>query len=348
MPLTPDTMELEIRQLLQDLGDPDLVADALLKRSEQVELTPEDQKSIAAFLFEGGYYPSLMMFLTKDLTRSTILWNFLGEGVGAVTSRLDPELIKALEEGAKEKNALSELCWTGGMDGYIKTAENYRQQGRDLRIQGFLDRRRKLLDDIDFLKSQNLLDRERSLLEELAHVFPQEKAQDTLFADWKERKSFDVLGRKPSRPVYKKVIETPHSPEIREALEMIHASCLEVLEDTPDMAMDFCMMMLWFEDFERATYFLLRTPHSPARNWFQVELLLRQRKAVEALGLITETELITASDPETPFVAAYYRAQALWQMEQKDRAVHILEGLIDSRPQYRLASSLLSVWRGLR
>src|SRR5690606_30020977 len=83
-----------------------------------------------------------------------------------------------------------------------------------------------------------------------------------------------------------------------------------------------------------------------ALAWLRLEALLGCRRFIELLTELTNMEMALSHEPETFFATAYLRAQAFWGLGQKHNAIEVLEGLLASRPHYRAASSLLTLWSG--
>ena len=79
-------------------------------------------------------------------------------------------------------------------------------------------------------------------------------------------------------------------------------------------------------------------------RWLKLELLLCNRRFVEALDLALELEIAEADDPETTFAINYIRAQAFWGLGQKDQALALIESLSRVRPNYRSIHSLKHKW----
>ena len=78
------------------------------------------------------------------------------------------------------------------------------------------------------------------------------------------------------------------------------------------------------------------------RDWLLVQTLIIKRRFVEVLTLLQKIEISYSSDPETPFAANYYRAQAMIGLGQKEQAIVILQSLLNVRPNYRSTKSILN------
>ena len=99
------------------------------------------------------------------------------------------------------------------------------------------------------------------------------------------------------------------------------------------------------DQFEDSLHILsFSNDESEAFLWFRLEALLKARHFVEVLHEITHIELQFAHEPETFFATAYLRAQAYWGLGQKHSAMEVMDSVLVSRPHYRAASALLSLW----
>ena len=111
-------------------------------------------------------------------------------------------------------------------------------------------------------------------------------------------------------------------------------------------AFDFAIAAFTLESFDDALEILSYAEETTPLLLFRMEVLVRCRRFVELLNEISKMELAFSHEPETFFATAYLRAQALWGLGQKHSAIEVLESLMASRPHYRAASALISMWSG--
>ena len=104
--------------------------------------------------------------------------------------------------------------------------------------------------------------------------------------------------------------------------------------------------LYFIELYHEALQVIRRAPESSAKDWFYLELLLRCGRYLECLDEVNQIELKYSADPESTFAATYIRAQALWGLGQTGSAIELLRSIVDIRPSYRSAHSLLNEWAG--
>ena len=81
------------------------------------------------------------------------------------------------------------------------------------------------------------------------------------------------------------------------------------------------------------------------RDWLHLDLLIYTRKFAESLSFIQDLDLKYHDDPLFYSTKIYYIAQCFWGLGDKNKAIELMENLIEIKPDYRLASSLLKEWR---
>ncbi|MNL11546.1 hypothetical protein D3C87_1323860 [compost metagenome] len=136
----------------------------------------------------------------------------------------------------------------------------------------------------------------------------------------------------------------PTDPELNKILSALHDSLIEAAAENPELAADLAIAAVMFEMPETALKVLEFAEADASMIWLRMEVLLMARHFIELLNEISKTEVMFAHEPETFFATAYLRAQAFWGLGQKHTAIEVMEGLLISRPHYRAASALLSVW----
>ena len=106
------------------------------------------------------------------------------------------------------------------------------------------------------------------------------------------------------------------------------------------------LFFYFLEAYDQAFEILHLAPDTPEKNWLTLELLIQCRRFVECLAAVDQVELSYAEDPESTFGAAYVRARALRGLGQTSLALEILQGIVNVRPNYRSAQTLIHEWAG--
>lgn len=355
------SLELEIQALLIHYGQPDLAADALLKKYENEKLSLAEFESLAAFFLKSGFSATLTDFILKKLdSPQSVPWGHFVEALFQSSVAIEPEIKQALIEGSESQRQLSHLARSHQLDHFEE--EIVRQ--RELRRKALKDQQQKIYDDyfqqLDVLKSQQLHQDEEKLLQKMAQLFPRDGGVEKAWRDLRERRAMDFISKQVPKdqrvpPVY---YHEPRDPQVQLMLDQIEQVMGDLLaqesEDSFWLAVDFAVSQLMWDNEEGAIHLLdqvlERLQKSTLQNtvptdWLRAEILLRGRKFVSLLDHLTWLETAYANDPETVFSVQYLRAQALWGLNQKFTAIEIIEGLLQARPDYRTAHALLDAWK---
>jgi hypothetical protein len=343
------SMELVIQKLLLQNSQLDLIADQLFRQFDNQSLSLEDLEVLAQFFLSCGYTASLARFLAKKLDEgsSPIPWPHFVETLLLSQEQLEPEIKKALIEGAAAHGQLQSLCRTKKLDHYSPALEDSRRGRRRLIWDRHLKDRRDLLQKFDMIRSQGLWQEEEKILEQLLVLHPRDEDMRNKKADFRQRRALDVMSFKQNTKVRARLpnlgFEEFTSAEI-EILDALTASQKMATPTHPHLIEDFAVFHLMIEAPDRALEFSAQS-QTVAGDWLHAEGLLRSRKFVDLLDFLAFLEAHHGEDPETVFGVIYLRAQALWGLEHRFSAIELIEGLLSVRPQYRSAISLLEQWK---
>lgn len=342
------SFEIEIQALLGHYQTADLAADALIKKYERKKLSLSEFETLATFLLYCGFYATLTdLILRKIGDGSQIPWGHFVEALFLSCDEIDEEIKESLLEGAEESNQFADLSRSHFLDSY----ETALPKQRELRRKNFLTRIEKrkleLLQELEVLKSQGLHQEEERILQYLSKCFPGDSTLYELRSDLRQRLALEFMSKRASKPRQEIFFPNfePRSPEDEAVLAEIEKSMFEALQGAQDLATDFALAHLLWENHEAALRLLEEAPDSAQKDWLRAEALLRGRRFVELLNELLILEDKYSSDAETVFAVHYLRAQALWGLEQKHLAIEILEGMVETRPHYRAAVSLLREWK---
>lgn len=343
------TIEIEIQALLSHFGQSDLAADALLKKYSNEKLNLAAFEALATFLLHCGFYATLTDFVVQKLSSSqqVIPWGHFAEALFLSSAAVDADIKTAVVEGAEEQLLLSHLSRTHNLDHFEEELVRQRQ----LRRQSFIEKqdlvKKDLLNQLEVMRSQGLFQDEERVLEKLSKLFPDDPEIIQNAKTLKEKLALDFITKKPPQPRHKPLIffHEPKDPKSVEILTNIEKAMDTVLKNNPQLASDFAVAQLQWDNEDAAFRLTQKSDSTRELDWLKAEILLQARLFVQLLDHLTWLETAYADDPETVFSIQYLRAQALWGLNQKDTAIEILEGLIQTRPEYRAAHSLLDEWK---
>lgn len=342
-------IELEIQNLLKEYSDLNVIAEKLLSliESEPEYLTSENITAVFRFLLNAKLPSKIVQFTITYLENSSvpIPWPYFIEALDSIRNNLDEDTIKALNEGISKLQAELEASRSQKLDDVIPGMREWRSQRRLKIQQEYLNKKRDLIDELITFRTQRLVEEEKNLLKKLQKLYPGDPEVKKELDEHKQRYALEILQKRVPkvRSLRFDDLNTPDF-EVEKVRQNLLSSIKEEALKNPDLAVDLAILAFMIDNFEEALEIIQNCENTPTVLWLRAELLLRSKKYLELLGEITRIELHFSYDPETFFATAYYRAQALWGLGQKDMAREVLEGLIISRPHYRAATALLSIW----
>lgn len=342
-------IELEIYALLNELGDPALVADKLIQNLEASEdtLTPENLEGLSAFLWHCGFHATLLDFVLRHLDDENfpIPWAYFLGAIHTVNPNLDEETRTALKEGILTLEAQGEAGRAKAVE-ELFPGVSWRQDRKYNIHKDHLRQKKNYLDQLVTLRTQQLYEQEKNLLGFLQNLYPGDEEVLKELSEHKQRYALEILARRTPLARSYTIEESPLPPDQRQALEEILKAMKAEVQSAPELAYDFAIAAWMLDAYPEALELLDLAPESDGKNWFRLELLLLNRLFLELLQDLARVELYYAAEPDTFFATAYLRAQAMWGLGQRHIAIEVLESLLSAQPHYRAGSSLLAIWRG--
>ncbi|MGZ3774679.1 MAG: hypothetical protein ACXVCY_12690 [Pseudobdellovibrionaceae bacterium] len=344
-------VELEIQNLLNEEQDLALVCDRLTENLESSAdlLTLDNVNSLARFIINSKQPLKLIHFVLRHIDNENfpIPWPYFLEALGHFSSELDEKCLQALTEGIQEDGAETEAARSSKLNKFIPSLGEWRSN-RNYKIhKDYLNNKHVLLEQLVTLRTQQLYEQEKSLLSRLQKLYPGDEDIRNEINEHKQRYALEILQRRSPKAKSLKLEDlAPVNLEVEKARSALMLSLHDHVKENPEMTFDFSIIAFILECYEDALTLLSFCEETTSTLWFRLEILLMCRRFVEVLSEISKVELQLAHDPETFFATAYLRAQAMWGLGQKHTAIQILEGLVASRPQYRAAAALLSIWSG--
>ena len=204
----------------------------------------------------------------------------------------------------------------------------------------------ELMERLKFLQNQNLTEKEKDLLEEIHGRFPEDEKIKTLVEAFDIRWAQEIISRRPSKFIkgalnQDQVIEDDGEKSL---LRSIRKSLQKLTRRHPAHRMDFIIALSMMEDYEGAIELVRSGPKEAEYHWLEVELLIKQKLYIDALDRIDKYANRYADDPEVAFLSIYLRSQAFAGLKFYRDAIELLEILLNARPGYRSAQSLISKW----
>jgi tetratricopeptide (TPR) repeat protein len=139
----------------------------------------------------------------------------------------------------------------------------------------------------------------------------------------------------------------PHNLDTVSAEDKIKISqdVIKNAKKNPAVAYDLAILLTQMEVYDEAIKCLDFAPPSIEKDWLKLDLLIKSQNYIFAISESFEIEKKYPERPETIISTLEYRAQALYGLGEKEKAIQILEKLLEVSPKNYTAKLLLHTWR---
>lgn len=348
-----DSFELEIHKLLSSGRSLDSVTEYLKEQWDRSGLSYYDQSIVALFLARCGSIEALFDMVSKQVQREgRVPWTAVAEALSLAPQAAPKETLDQIFIGCGIENKLHDLAMSPNLDSADPRFLKLRQVTLDERWASIAAEKTKKLERLKELRTDRLFEAEEKLLRVLRRQFPDDaqiKARLTDLDEHKARLALDKNRQTESRN--RKLLvhlernlgierRTPNPDAI-----FFGKAILQEASTKPDSAYELAIALVMMGIPELAIEALDFAPDSAKKNWLRIEVLLENHRYLDVLNQCQELGAAYGSDPETAFSVSYAKARALWGLRKTEEAIYVLEGIVNLRPGYRSAHSLLLDWK---
>lgn len=355
--MTVNAIERDIHQLLNQTGSADLAADELLERWSKNLLSLEEQRAVAQFLLDAGLHQRLLGEIQRLLQdRRALPWAQFAEALLRARVKLGENETRALLEGLEEQGAYEDILACRTVDDWSKVLREKRQGWETTKALQLAERKSALRERLNFFRSNRMYDEEAVTLEQLQRLFPDDDEFKSDEEDFQLRWAREVIAQRAGARTELtdewQQRARQITPEIRSLKDLFFARCSELATQHPRFAYDLALVLVFMEFYSEAIEILDQATSASAEgteariDWLRLELLLLARHFVAALEEANRLEIAYAGSPDCTFAVVYARARALWGLGQGSMAIDLMRSIVNVRPHYKSASSLLADWSG--
>lgn len=345
--------ELSIRDYLNNKSDLKTVTYDLIKKWEKGLLNINEINSVVAFLYNSGFYRELIYCLTTNLLKNNYIpWHYFGEVLQHVEIKNKKHVFNIILEQSKQQKVYSDVILSKTFDEFDANAAKIRAYLRENKQKLYFQSKEDILSEIEILTSQRLYEEAKKKAELLNKKFPNDPQIINILNDIYEKYARNLINRrKISNEIYYTMQEyVKEEPEVLKCRIQITRYIFELIKNNKQDSLliyNLAIMEFFFEDFDNALIILENiNENTTTKDWLKIELLLLARRYIDALEFLSILEEKYGHDPETSFSVNYIRAQAFWGLQQVDDAVNLLKNILNVKPNYRAAHSLLLQWLG--
>ncbi len=308
-----------------------------------------DLESLSEFLYNSGFHKELLKMNREFLkNHKHVAWVFVL-----------PLIIKT---NVKINKSESKILYHTWLKNYAKNYpsifsckkwEEYSQEFSD-HLNAYLEKLKeqtiseddKLLETLDFLRAQNLMDEESKIIQKLLTKNPQNKKYQNLQKSLRERRAIKTIEDQ-KMVLYKSSISndatfyfTPEDSKIKHQWSQI---VQDLSKKMPSQAKNLSLF-LYFLDWPDESIKILKTNlKNYSDYWFYLDCLMETGQHTKSLDFINQL-LQQVKDPEMIFPLVYMKSQTLYYLGKKEEAIEYLNNILQIRPDYRSAQSLLEKW----
>ena len=204
----------------------------------------------------------------------------------------------------------------------------------------------QLFRQLEFVQAKGLVEEEEKIIRALMKKNP--KKYKDLNKELKMKKALEFLQsqklsegeEKSARRFLSQAVSKKESP----CKDRICKTAGLLAEKHPERAKDLAVFLYMLGWPDGSLKVLERNLQNISEYWFYLSWLLEVRKYAVALDITNRLFVKLQSDSESLFPITYIKAQALYALGEKDKAVSYMSDIVRVRPAYKSARHFLEEW----
>lgn len=333
-------IEQNIRNLLKE-KDSVLVADELMKLWDTPNLTSQDKNAIAHFLMRAGFLSTLKNQILEDLSKGKkVNWHSLLYFL--TQPNLSTDKIDSIYVGLIETQEVDEIIHFKELTKYSKFKIIYDEI--------IAKKQKNLFDELNKLKTKlkhAINDKNQAEIQRLTLILDQKFSFDgeakDLTSDIELAKVRKILKKKEAT-VFENLND---SVERSKEFKKMAKSYIEKAKADKSNAYHLAISLLQMDAYETALEVLELSKDGTSKDWLKIELLILNKKYIEALQFSFDLEKKYVSNPDTIFDTLYYRSLAFYELNEKEKAKNILKKILEVKPEHIKSKIKLGEWKDL-
>ena len=315
---------------------------------EKIKKT-SDTKSLSRFLYNSGSY-KILFRLSEDLLKNhkPIAWTFVLPLIVKSKVKINKSESKMLyyiwlkDYAKKEPSVFTCRKWEDYSPEFSNLLNIYLENIKERMI----SEDDKLLETLDFLKAKDLMDEESEIIKILLTKHPENKKYQDLQKSLKERKAIKVIENQKINLYEDRLSNrtrsyfTPEDTEIKRRWSKI---TLDLSNTIPTQTKNLSLFLYFLGWPDESINVLEGNLKDYSDYWFYLDWLMETAQYTKSLDL-TNQLLEQIQDSEMIFSLIYIKSQSLYYLNKKEEAVEHLNSILQIRPDYKSAQSLLDQW----
>lgn len=307
----------------------------------------EHLDSFFHFLFLSGHYQKFIeLFLRTaekqgdDLKSNSLPWLLLFESLLRLETFVPSYIRSSLLDLMKELDLKAEFSRSERGRKAVPELQEEFDRLKDTAEEKVRELKQSLFEQARAYDIQNLTDLQKKTLSRLEKIDPKDTRIRTEKQRLVEKSALDILSRKGM--FHQKSLLAEEQDLEFENLAQFVLNEMKNQQDPYELAV---VLATWgFPQLSLNTIDEMEEMTIEA-SWLKCELLLELGRTTDLLTFLYWIENKLSTDPETFFKTAYLRAQAFWDLGQKEKAIETMESLLTTKPDYRSGPTLLVLWK---
>ena len=204
----------------------------------------------------------------------------------------------------------------------------------------------RLLKQLEFVQAKDLVEEEKKIVDALLKSNPEKYSQ--LNKELKMKKALQFLQKQKLNPHREKSSYwiLPHTLSGKEnpCKTQICEETFRLAEKHPEKAKHLAIFLYTLGWTDQSIKILGKTIQSTSEYWFYLNWLMEIKQYAVTLDITNQLLIKLKSDSEALFPITYIKAQALYALGEKDKAISYMSDLVKVRPEYKSARHFLEEW----
>ena len=204
----------------------------------------------------------------------------------------------------------------------------------------------QLLRQLEFVQAKDLIEEEKKIIAILLNKNPEKYKQ--LDKELKMKEALHFLQKQKSTGREEK---TSHWPLAKNVSEKTNLYAIRLCEETvrltekhPKKAKDLAIFLYTMGWPDHAIKILEKNIQNISDYWFYLDWLMEIKQHAVVLDMANQLLTKFKPDSETLFPITYIKAQALYALGEKEKAVSYMSDIVKVRPEYKSARHFIEEW----
>ncbi len=303
-----------------------------------------DINIISHFLFANNAMMDLIKFNIECIEKEDpVSWYYFSKALQFIEPNFKNKIYEAIKNYILEQKKLDEFSNSELFEILFPDEREVKFHQLQRKVQMHDRHRQTILDQIRVFNQSRNYSIEKQTIQKFIKHFPNDKLGQELKArfELEELKRFFERYQTEKRQKELPTFDS-FTPEEKSLLENIFVKAQNADSNQVE---GFIYFFIFIEDFDHALKLIPQLTFNESNTWLHLELLLLNRKYAEALSLIQKIDQSTSNDPSNFAAKVYSVALCFWGLGEQEKAIELMNAIVEINPNYRMASTLIKEWK---